>query len=547
MNGNTAIAKILKAEGVEWMACFPAQTLIDAVAREGIRPIISRQERAGVNMADAFSRMKNGDSIGVFSMQQGPGAENAFSGVAQAFADSVPILLLPGGHDRSRAGVPPNFESVPNYQGITKWSGYINMASRIPELMGRAFSQLKHGRPGPVLLEIPTDVAQEEFPDDAFSYTPVTSYRSGADPDDVRDLITALLKASNPTIDVGQGVLYAEATDELVEFAELTNIPVFTTLAGKSAFPENHRLALGTGANSGTLMVDHFLKKTDFVLGIGTSFTISNFNAPIPAGPTIAQATNCPEDLNKDYRVSYGAIGDAKLVLRQMIEEVKSQLGEHGRGDIHGVVDEINKVREVWMAEWGPRLRSDEVPISPYRVFTELANAVDVANTIITHDSGYPRDQLVPFWDTVTPRSYIGWGKSTQLGYGYGLAMGAKLAEPDKQVINIMGDAAFGMAGMDVETATRAEIPILTVILNNGVMTHYHEHFPYAAERWQSNRLGGDYAKVAEGLGAYAEKVTTPDQLAPAIKRAIAANKEGRPALLEAMTKEEENVPKFWR
>ena len=125
--------------------------------------------------------------------------------------------------------------------------------------------------------------------------------------------------------------------------------------------------------------------------------------------------------------------------------------------------------------------------------------------------------------------------------------MGAKLAEPDKQVINVMGDAAFGMAGMDVETATRAEIPILTVILNNGVMTHYHDHFPYAAERWQSNRLGGDYAKVAEGLGAYAEKVTTPDQLAPAIKRAIAANQEGRPALLEAITKEEENVPKFWR
>ncbi len=547
MNGNTAIAKVLKAEGVEFLACFPAQTLIDVAAREGIRPIISRQERAGVNMADGFSRIKNGNSIGVFSMQQGPGAENAFGGVAQAFADSVPILILPGGHARSRAGVPPNFESVENYRGITKWSGYINSASRIPELMGRAFSQLKHGRPGPVLLEIPTDVAQEEFPDDAFSYTPVTPYRSGADPGDVRDLITALLKASNPTIDVGQGVLYAEATDELVEFAELTNIPVFTTLAGKSAFPENHKLALGTGANSGTLMVDHFLKKTDFVLGIGTSFTISNFNAPIPAGPTIAQATNCPEDLNKDYRVSYGAIGDAKLVLRQMIEEVKSQLGEHGRGDVHGVVDEINKVREVWMAEWGPSLRSDEVPISPYRVFTELANAVDVSNTIITHDSGYPRDQLVPFWDTVTPRSYVGWGKSTQLGYGYGLAMGAKLAEPDKQVINVMGDAAFGMAGMDVETATRAEIPILTVILNNGVMTHYHDHFPYAAERWQSNRLGGDYAKVAEGLGAYAEKVTTPDQLAPAIKRAIAANQEGRPALLEAITKEEENVPKFWR
>lgn len=547
MNGNTAIAKILKAEGVEFLACFPAQTLIDVAAREGIRPIICRQERAGVNMADGFSRIKNGRTIGVFSMQQGPGAENAFGGVAQAFADSVPILLLPGGSPRKRAGVPPNFESVTNYQGITKWSGYINSANRIPELMRRAFTLLKHGRPGPVLLEIPTDVATEEFPDGDFSYTPVTVYRSGADPDDVRDLVAALLKAENPVMNAGQGVLYAEASDELVEFAELTNIPVLTTLAGKSAFPENHKLALGTGANSGTLMVERFRQKTDFVLGIGTSFTISHFNAPIPAGPVIAQVTNCPEDLNKDYRISYGAIGDAKVTLRQMIEEVKRQVGEQGRGDVHGVVDEIAGIRKEWMAEWGPRLHSDEVPISPYRVFTELANAVDVGNTIITHDSGYPRDQIVPFWETVAPRTYIGWGKSTQLGYGLGLALGAKMAEPDKQVINVMGDAAFGMAGMDVETAARAEIPILTVILNNGVMTHYHEHFPFAKDKWKSNQLTGEYAKVAEGLGAHAEKVTTPDGLAPAIQRAIAANKEGQPALIEAITKEEENVPKFWK
>ena len=546
MKGDTAIAKILKAEGVDWMACFPAQTLIDQAAREGIRPILSRQERAGVNMADGFSRIKNGKTIGVFSMQVGPGAENAFSGVAQAFADSVPILLLPGGQPRHRTGVRPNFESYLSYQGITKWSGNINMVSRIQELMGRAFSQLKHGRLGPVLLEIPGDVAQEEFPDDAFDYTPVRPFRSGADLDDVRDLVTGLMKAECPVINVGQGVLYAEATDELLELAELTNIPVMTTLAGKSAFPENHRLALGTGASSGTLMVDYFLKKTDFILGMGTSFTISGFNAPMPKGVTLAQSTNCAEDINKDYRISIGAIGDAKVVLRQTIEEVKRQVGEHGRGDVNGVADEIRKVKDSWMAEWGPRLNSEEVPISPYRVFTELAKAVDAANTIMTHDSGYPRDQLVPFWQTVTPRGYIGWGKSTQLGYGYGLSMGAKLAAPDKQVVNVMGDAAFGMAGMDVETAVRSEIPILTVILNNGVMTHYHEHMPYATERWGSNRLTGDYAKVAEGLGAYSEKVDTPDQIAPAILRGIAANQAGRPAVLEMITKEELDVPKYW-
>ena len=331
-----------------------------------------------------------------------------------------------------------------------------------------------------------------------------------------------------------------------MEFAELTNIPVMTTLAGKSAFPEGHKLALGTGAHSGTLMCDHFLKKTDFVLGMGTSFTKSGFNAPMPSGVTLAQSTNCADDLNKQIRIDFGAIGDARLVLGQMIEEVKRQVGEHGRGDVNSVVQEIADVKASFMAEWGPRLNSDETPISPYRVFTELAKAVDVANTIITHDSGYPRDQLVPFWESSKPHGYIGWGKSTQLGYGFGLSMGAKLAAPDKQVINVMGDAAFGMAGMDVETAARAEIPILTVILNNGVMTHYYEHFPYATEHWQSNQLTGEYATVAQGLGAYAEKVESPDEVAAAIQRALAANREGKPAVLEMITKEEENVPKFW-
>jgi acetolactate synthase-1/2/3 large subunit len=547
MNGDSAIAKILKAEGVEFLSCFPAQSLIDGAAKEGIRPIICRQERAGVNIADGFSRIKNGKTIGVFSMQLGPGSENAFSGVAQAYSDSVPILLLPGGNERSRMGVHPGFEAYLNYGGITKWKAHINMASRIPELMGMAFSQLKHGRPGPVLLEIPTDVALEDIPNEDFQYTPVTPYRSGADPHDIRDMVKAILKASCPIINAGQGVLYAEATNELVEFAELINIPVMTTLNGKGAFPENHRLALGTGASSGTLMVDHFLKKTDFVIGMGTSFTICNFNAPMPKGVILAQCTNCSEDLNKDYRISFGAVGDAKIVLQQMIDETKRQIGEHGLEDVKGHSNEIRKVKDSWMAEWTPRLCSDEVPINPYRVINEISKTVDVANTIITHDSGFPREQLVPFWQTVKPRGYIGWGKSTQLGYGLGLSMGAKLAAPDKQVINIMGDAAFGMAGMDVETAVRSKIPIMTVILNNSVMTHYTHHMPYASEHWGSNRLSGNYSKVAEGLGAYAEQVTTPDQIAPAIRRAISANHDGQPSLLEIITKEEEAIPNYWR
>lgn len=545
MNGYDVMAKALKAEGVEVLVAFPYQNLIEAAAKQGILPIICRQERAGVNMADGYSRVSNGRKIGVFSMQQGPGAENAFSGVAQAYADSVPMLHLPGGEPFSRQGIQPTFSAVPNYQYITKWAAQIYTPESISLMVKRAFTQLKHGRPGPVLLEMPVNVMAVEHSADELRYTPVQRRPSAGSPEDVRDLVKALLSAANPVINAGQGVLYAEATPELIDFAELTKIPVMTTLAGKSAFPENHPLALGAGGSSRTLMVRRFLDESDFGLGIGTSFTRNTFTTPMPDDVVLAQVTNCAEDLNKDFEISYGAIGDAKIVLRQMIEEAKRQLGEDGRVDGNDVAGRLAKVRQEFEAEWEPHFTSDEVPMSPYRVFRELEKVVDVANTIITHDSGYPREQLVPFWKPTQPRGYIGWGKSTQLGYGLGLSLGAKLAAPGKQVINVMGDAAFGMAGLDLETAVRAEIPIMTIVLNNGVMTHYDSHMPYASDRFGSNELGGNYAMVAEGLGAHAQRIDTPDKLGAAFRRAMAANADGKPALVEVMTKAEERIARY--
>ena len=547
MNGDQLMAKLLKKEGTEWISCFPAQTLIEACSQEGIRPVLCRQERAGVNMADAYSRIHNGNKIGVFTMQHGPGAENAFGGVAQAYADNVPMLLIPGGSTERRVGVHPGFDAIPNYQHITKWAGRINTIERIPEMVSQAFTHLRNGRPGPVLLELPGDVGHAEVPADIEEYQVSRSYKSYAAKEDVRDIVTALLKAKAPVINAGQGTLYAEATDELIEFAELVNVPVMTTLAGKSAYPEDHSLALGTGGNTGTLMVDRFLQNTDFVLGIGTSFAISNFTAPMPPDATKAQITNTAEDINRDYRVEYGAVGDAKLVLQQLIEEAKSQLGEHGRGDVNGVRDKISEIKDEFMKEWGPRLNSDETPMSPYRVFNEMMKAVDPKNAIVTHDSGYPRNQLVPFWPALNPRSYIGWGKSTQLGYGLGLALGAKVAAPDKVVINVMGDAAFGMAGLDIETATRSELGTITVVLNNGVMTHYYDHFPHATENWKSNELGGIYSDTAKSLGAHGERIHNPDEIGPAMKRALEASSSGQPVLLEMITKEEENISNYGR
>jgi acetolactate synthase-1/2/3 large subunit len=181
-------------------------------------------------------------------------------------------------------------------------------------------------------------------------------------------------------------------------------------------------------------------------------------------------------------------------------------------------------------------LESDDTPLSPYRVLWELQRTVDVANTIITHDAGSPRDQLTPFWKSVTPLSYLGWGKSTQLGYGLGLAMGAKLACPDKLCINVWGDAAIGFTGMDFETAARERLPILSILLNNSAMAIELPVMPIATERYRSTDISGDYAAFARALGGYGERVTTPDQIAPAIRRGIAAIEAGQPALIEFIT-----------
>lgn len=540
MDGKTAIARILKAEGTEYLFCYPHNPIIDVCAAHDIRPIVTRTERVLINMADGYSRMSSGRKVGVAAMQHGPGVENAFAGVAQAYGDNSPILVLPGTYERRALGVPPNFQAVHNYRSVTKWVAQVPFADRIPQLMRRAFTLLRSGRPGPVMLEVPVDVMDEPISGE-LDYRPFRVSRPQGDPRDVEEALNVLLSARAPVIVAGQGVLYAEAWDELREFAELVGVPVMTTLNGKGAFPEDHPLALGAGGRTRPLTVDHFLNKADVVFGVGTSFTRSAYIVPIPPGKTLVQITIDEGDVNKDYPVSYGVIGDAKAVLSQLIGLARARLGGPRPSD--AVREEIRAVKAEFLKTWMPRLTSDDTPISPYRVIWELMRNLDRRRTAITHDAGNPRDQMVPFYETLIPHGYIGWGKTTQLGTGLGLAMGAKLARPDLLCVNVMGDAAFGMVGMDFETAVRCRIPILTVVLNNNLMGGYEKYLPVATARYGARYVSGNYAKVAEGLGGYTERVEKPEDLAPAIRRAVAEVEAGRPALLEVMTREEPVFP----
>ena len=302
------VAEILKREGVDYLIGYPVNPIIEAAAAADIRTIIVRQERTGLHMADAVSRVTSGERIGVFAMQFGPGTENAFGGVAQAFGESVPIVVLPGGYPRTMTAVPPNFSAYLNFQHITKSAEQVTVAAAVPDALRRAFTQVKNGRPRPVLVEIPRDIFDEEL-SHPLGYQPAPRVRSGPDPAHVGEVARVLVEARRPVIYAGQGVHYARAWPQLRALAELLEAPVTTSLQGKSAFPENHPLALGSGGRAIPKPVHHFLAQADVIFGIGCSFAATNYGVAMPSGKTIIHATLDPADINHTVPVDYALAG----------------------------------------------------------------------------------------------------------------------------------------------------------------------------------------------------------------------------------------------
>jgi thiamine pyrophosphate-dependent acetolactate synthase large subunit-like protein len=537
MKGSQAVAEVLRREGVDTVFCFPANKMIDTAAAVGIRPIVGRQERSVINMADAYSRTSNGNCIGIAMVQHGPGAEHAFGGIAQAYADSVPLLLLPNGNTRAELGLRTTFDAVDAYRPITKWAARFSTAQTVHEQMRRAFQLMRSGRPGPVVLELPLDVAEEEFDEAQFEYSPPVRYRSAADPRDVERAAELLLDAERPLIRAGQGVLWAGATDALVEFAELINAPVATTYVGKSAFPEDHPLSIGSGGTAISPGIQAFVPGADVILSIGASLITTLGSFQLPRGKVIIQATNDPDDLAQQYPLACGLVGDAQLVLQQLTEELRGRLKSRPAASAGSDTRaEIAAAAARTAEEWNPRFAADDVPISPLRVIGELMRAVDPARAVITHDSGYPRDHLAPHYVSTRPRGYLGWGNSTPLGSSLGLALGAKVAAPDKLSVCFLGDAAFGQCGLELETAVRNKIPVLCILVNNSEMTGYGDHQRVAEERFGLKALSGRYAEIGSALGAESSRITEPGQVADSIQEGIARAEAGAVVLLEFIT-----------
>ena len=441
MKTANAIAEMLKREGVEFVVGYPVNPIFEAAAEADIRTIVVRQERTAIHIADAFARMNSGDQVAVYLTQNGPGSENSFGGLAQAWSESAPLVAIPGGYARSQTNVAPNFSGLVNFQHVSKWTEQLTDPNDLANAVRRAFTHAKNGRQRPVVLEIPGDIWGADI-EEPINYTPTPAHRSGPDPADARKAAQTLVNAERPVIYAGQGVHYAKAWDQLKELAELLEAPVTTSLQGKSAFPETHPLSLGSGGRAFPRAVHEFIQDADVIFGIGCSFTKTGFGLQMPKGPYYIHATLDPDDFNNEVEISEGVVGDAALVLDAIIAEVRELVvGPRGRAD--AIAARIAQINGDWRAQWSPKSDSNDAPINPYRALKDLHATLDetvgIDNVVATHDAGSPRDQMSPFWNSTTPLSYIGWGKTTQLGTGLGYAMGAKVSSPGEDLPQRLG------------------------------------------------------------------------------------------------------------
>jgi len=532
------LARILKVEGVSWVSTFPVCSVNNALGDEGIPLLMMREERYAVAVADAFSRVTGGRQIGVCTVMGAinpAGLQMAYGALAQAFEDSSPVLCISDGVPAGATGT-TRFDITEAFRTVTKWIGHIDQPQRMPEFMRRAFTYLRTGRPGPVLVTLPRSLGGAEYDAEEYPYIPVKGWRAAPDTDDVKAAIKAFRAAENPLLYIGEGIYYGDATAELLQFAEMAQVPVMTTLKAKSAFPENHPLSVGVRGE----LASCFMRKCDLLFAIGSSLSRGHFRHIIPNAKdkTIVQCTVDELDINKSYQVDHALIGDAKLTLEALIEELSSQM----RGDIEErreLVEEIKRAKDRFMALYLPLIESNDVPINPYRVYGDLMKAIDLNNSFVTHDSGNTRDQLSTVYEPVIPRGFLGWGNVSTLGFGLAAAIAAKLAYPERQCVNVTGDAGVSYMMGNFEALVRNNIGVTTIHINNGGFAGYGPgfwgpgHDPYTCE--VSDHSVADMSEALKAMGYYAEDITQPSEIIPALKRAFAENARHRPAYLEVI------------
>ena len=534
INVATGVARILKQEGVEWVSTFPVCHVNNALGQEGIPMVMMRDDRYAVALADAFSRINAGSKNGVCTFQGGvnaAGLQVAYAGMAQAYEDGSPVLCITDGVP---IGATENsqFDVTSSLKSVSKWYGYVDKPERLPEFMRRAFTMLRTGRPGPVVLAIPD--AGGLYDETADPYLPVKGWKSAPNPEDVARAIELLLSAQKPLIYAGEGVIYAGASAELTSFAELANTPVISTLKAKGAFPENNPLFVGVRGDQ----VDEYLAKSDLILAVGSSLSPGRFSHGIPnaVNKTIIHCTVDELHVNKSYPTAVALIGDARFALQALEKELSDKTSGNGRAP-GSVAAEVTSSRDSAMVQYREAMASTATPINPYRVYAGLMDVLDPLNSFVTHESGNTRDQLSTVYDTLVPRGFLGWGNVSSLGFSLAATIAAKISFPQKHCVAVTGEAGLGYMMGNLEVPLRQKLGITVAHVSNGGFAGYGPgfwgdgHDPFTHKVLGNDEV--DMSQVIGALGYHTERVTEPSEVGPALKRAMAANDANQPAYIE--------------
>ena len=523
MTGNEILARALREHGVDHVFFLMGGPMIDAenaCLDAGVRMIDVRHEQAAAMMATAYSRVLSRPSVCMAA--SGPGTTNLVTGVAHAFVDCAPVIAIGGSSPVSQYGMGAfqEMDQVAMMRPITRWAERAYDARRIPELVAAAFRHAFAAQPGPVYLDMPGDVLYRDVdPSDVRWVEPdIARQRPLGDPQLVDRAIALLEKAERPVLIAGSGILWSAAAGELQAWVERSRMPFWTTPQGRGVIPEDHPLcflnARATAFGAADLV---------FVIGTRLNYVIDFGRPPrIAAEARMIQIDLDPAELGRTRHVDVGIAGDARAVLTQLLDALDGRLA--GRFDRW--VAYLADVNEEKRLDAERAMSTDQLPIHPLRLCREVRDFLE-RDAILCVDGqeilNFGR-QSIP---TYVPGHRLNSGPFGTMGVGLPFGLGAKLARPDEQVVVLHGDGSMGLNAMELDTAVRHRINVLTIVSNNGGWT--------ASDRRKAGRDLGytRFDLVAKALGCHGEHVERPDDIRPALGRAA---ESGKPAVVNVVT-----------
>jgi acetolactate synthase-1/2/3 large subunit len=526
VNGSYLIARTLKEEGVEilfYLMGGPNFDIVMACEDLGIRTVDFRHEQGAAFAAHAYARVTG--KPGVCTAASGPGTLNLLTGIYTAAIDCAPMVVLGGAgpvHEIGREAF-QEVDQVSILKPLVKYWHRTTMASRYPEIVSTAFRQALSGRPGPVYIDCGADVLYEEVEEE--SVPPPSRFtkrsRPAAEPDAVAEAIGMLAKAERPLVMAGGGVFFSGGAAELERFIDITNIPFYTAPMSRGLVPEDHAVSF-PGARSAAM------READVVLVVGTRLNwMMNYGSRFAQDARIIQIDIEASEIGHNRDVELGIVGDAQVVLGQMVGEAEAQQSRFAGALESPWVVHLSEVNERRASQVAPLLNSDQVPIHPLRICKEIRDFLD-RDAILSVDGNeilHFGRQSIP---TFVPGHRLNAGVTGTMGVGLPYGIGAKLAKPDKQVLVLHGDGSMGLNAMELDTAARHNLQVVTVISNNAGWT---------ARSLDTRKPGRElgftaFHEMAEALGCYGEKVEDPDQIRPALERAFDS---GKPAVINVI------------